>query len=81
VSSIVKRSIEIAGHRTSITLEDEFWHALQEIATTRGMTLRALVAEIDRGRAETNLSSAIRLWLLRHFREGAAPTEPAGASG
>jgi predicted DNA-binding ribbon-helix-helix protein len=70
VSAILKRSIEIAGHRTSITLEDEFWRALQEIAAERGMTLRALVAEIDADRAETNLSSAIRLAVLRRFRPG-----------
>jgi predicted DNA-binding ribbon-helix-helix protein len=63
-----KHSIEIAGHRTSITLEAEFWAALREIAEERRMTLRALVAEIDEGRGEHNLSSAIRLRVLAHYR-------------
>jgi predicted DNA-binding ribbon-helix-helix protein len=68
---VIKRSIEIAGHRTSISLEDEFWSALKDIATARGVTLRSLIAEIDAGRGETNLSSAIRLAVLAHFRSGA----------
>lgn len=65
---ISKHSIEIAGHRTSITLEDDFWRALNEIADHRGMTLRALVAEIDAGRGDANLSSAIRIFVLRAIR-------------
>jgi predicted DNA-binding ribbon-helix-helix protein len=68
MSGVLKRSIEIAGHRTSITLENEFWAALREIAEEKQMTLRALVAEIDAGRGENNLSSAIRLHVLTHYR-------------
>lgn len=68
-----KRSVTIAGHRTSISIEQPFWEALQEIAASRGRSLSALVAEIDAGRTpETNLSSAIRLAVLAHFR-GTAP--------
>jgi predicted DNA-binding ribbon-helix-helix protein len=63
-----KRSIVIAGHATSITLEDEFWKALHDIARSRDMTLRALIAEIDAERLGNNLSSAIRLYILRHYQ-------------
>ncbi|MFC5069207.1 ribbon-helix-helix domain-containing protein [Flaviflagellibacter deserti] len=72
MSGVRKRSIEIAGHRTSITLEDDFWTALQEIGHRREVTLRALVAEIDGNRGENNLSSAIRLYVLRYYRDEAA---------
>lgn len=66
--SIIKRSIEIAGHRTSISLENEFWAALKDISISKGTTLRALIAQIDNDRGETNLSSAIRLHVLAHYR-------------
>jgi predicted DNA-binding ribbon-helix-helix protein len=69
---IVKRSIEIAGHRTSITLEDAFWTALRDIAAEEGRTLRACVAEIDAGRGAHNLSSAIRLRVLDYYRAGSS---------
>jgi len=66
---IAKRSITIAGHRTSISVEDAFWEALAEIAAARGESLARLVVEIDRARAaEQNLSSAIRLFVLDWFR-------------
>lgn len=71
MSRILKRSIEIAGHRTSVTLEDDFWRALNEIADARGIALRVLVAEIDAARGEANLSSAIRLFVLAYFRDAA----------
>ncbi len=58
-----KRSVTIAGHRTSVSLEAAFWAALAEIAARRGLSLNALVAEIDRGR-NGNLSSAIRVFVL-----------------
>ena len=69
MSGVIKRSIEIAGHRTSITLEDEFWSALHEIADARGKTLRGLIGEIDAKRGDNNLSSAVRLYVLRTYRE------------
>jgi predicted DNA-binding ribbon-helix-helix protein len=67
-SAIVKRSIVIAGHRTSVSVEDAFWTALKDIAANRGSTVAALVATIDAGRQHGNLSSAIRLFVLDHFR-------------
>jgi predicted DNA-binding ribbon-helix-helix protein len=67
-SPVIKRSIVIAGHKTSVSLEDAFWGGLKEIATGRGMTLSELVASIDTGRQHGNLSSAIRLFVLDHYR-------------
>lgn len=74
MSGVVKRSIEIAGHRTSITLEDEFWTALRDIADARGKTLRGLIAAIDARRGKNNLSSAVRLYVLDYYREEASGT-------
>jgi predicted DNA-binding ribbon-helix-helix protein len=67
-SRIVKRSIMIAGHRTSVSIEEAFWQALKGIALSRTTTLCELVASIDSGREHGNLSSAIRLFVLDHFR-------------
>lgn len=67
-SPVVKRSIVIAGHKTSVSLEDAFWQSLKEIATGREMTLSDLVASIDTDRRHGNLSSAIRLFVLDHYR-------------
>jgi predicted DNA-binding ribbon-helix-helix protein len=67
-SAIVKRSIVIAGHKTSVSLEDGFWKALKEIAGSRGSTLSDLVAAIDSERKHANLSSAVRLFVLDHYR-------------
>ncbi|WP_119678814.1 ribbon-helix-helix domain-containing protein [Indioceanicola profundi] len=64
---IKKRSLMIAGHPTSVTLEAEFWEALKELAAARGTTVSALVEQIDRER-EGNLSSAIRVWVLNAVR-------------
>ena len=63
-SSVSKRSIVIAGHKTSVSLEDQFWNSLKEIAGERGMTLAELVAAIDGNRQHANLSSAIRLFFV-----------------
>ena len=71
-SPVVKRSIVIATHKTSVSLEDAFWSGLKEIAISRGMTLSELVASIDKGRQHGNLSSAIRLFVLDHYRTNAA---------
>jgi predicted DNA-binding ribbon-helix-helix protein len=67
-SSVVKRSIVIAGHKTSVSLEDAFWRGLKEIARGRDMTLSELVAAIDDERRYGNLSSAIRICVLDHYR-------------
>ncbi len=61
--SLRKRSVTIAGHRTSVSLEDAFWDELAQDARRRGLSVNALIAEIDDAR-ETNLSSAIRLYVL-----------------
>jgi predicted DNA-binding ribbon-helix-helix protein len=67
-SGIVKRSIVISGHKTSVSLEDDFWTALKEIAKTRNVRLSDLVTGIDGGRQQGNLSSALRLFVLNHFQ-------------
>jgi len=73
-SRVAKRSVTIAGHRTSLSLESAFWEALRRIARRRNTTLSGLVAEIDRaaGPAETrrNLSSAVRVFVLDAVRAG-----------
>jgi predicted DNA-binding ribbon-helix-helix protein len=61
---IVKRSVQIAGHRTSVSLEAPFWNALSRIARERGLSVQACIAQIDRERGENNLSSAIRVHIL-----------------
>jgi predicted DNA-binding ribbon-helix-helix protein len=78
-SPIVKRSIVIAGHRTSVSLEDAFWRGLKEIARARGLSSSELVEAIDSERTQSNLSSALRLFVLGHYhsRIGAqASTKP-----
>lgn len=77
-SPVVKRSIVIAGHKTSVSLEDAFWASLKEIATARDLTLSDLVATIDTSRHAGNLSSAIRLFVLDHYRARAANGQPTG---
>jgi predicted DNA-binding ribbon-helix-helix protein len=67
-SPVVKRSIVITGHKTSVSLEDAFWTGLKDIAASRNMTLSELVASIDHDRRQGNLSSAIRLFVLDHYR-------------
>ena len=65
----VKRSLTLRGHRTSVSLEDEFWLAFREMAEARGLGLNQLAVEIDEGRGtETGLATAIRLAVLRHYR-------------
>jgi predicted DNA-binding ribbon-helix-helix protein len=77
-SPVVKRSIVIAGHKTSVSLEDAFWQGLKHIATGRKMTLSDLVAAIDSDRRQGNLSSAIRLFVLDHYR---SRSDAAGGEG
>jgi predicted DNA-binding ribbon-helix-helix protein len=67
-SIVAKRSIVITGHKTSVSLEEPFWTSLKTIALARGMTLAALVTAIDADRAQGNLSSALRLFVLDHFQ-------------
>ena len=72
-SPVVKRSIVIAGHKTSVSLEDAFWQGLKQIAAERSMTLSDMVATIDTDRRHGNLSSAIRLFVLDYYRGGGNP--------
>jgi predicted DNA-binding ribbon-helix-helix protein len=68
-SQVVKRSIVVGGHKTSVSLEDEFWAALKKIALTHRVTLSDLVGSIDSQRQHGNLSSAVRLFVLNHYRQ------------
>jgi predicted DNA-binding ribbon-helix-helix protein len=76
LSLIVKRSIVVAGHKTSVSLEDAFWSGLKEIARRRLMTLQELIGEIDAQRQHGNLSSALRLFVLDFYRTQVSDTEP-----
>ena len=71
-SLVVKRSIVRAGHKTSVSLEDEFWNALKDIAGDRHVTLSGLVGGIDAQRQHGNLSSALRLFVLEYYRSKAS---------
>jgi predicted DNA-binding ribbon-helix-helix protein len=71
-SLVVKRSIVLAGQNTSVSLEEPFWQGLKDIATSRGTTLSDLIGSIDRKRKHDNLSSAVRLFVLDHYRARAA---------
>ena len=79
-SPVVKRSIVIAGHKTSVSLEEAFWKGLKEIANSREMTLSDLVSSIDTDRRLGNLSSAIRLFVLDHYRAQAGENRSAQAA-
>lgn len=64
-----KRSFTIAGHKTSISIEEPFWTALRDVAASDGLSIAALVARIDQQRQDTNLSSAVRVYLLGYYRD------------
>ncbi len=67
-SLVIKRSIVVAGHKTSVSLEDAFWHGLKDIAHVRRATLSDLIGDIDHRRSQGNLSSTLRLFVLDHYR-------------
>lgn len=69
-TGVTKRSVMIAGHRTSVSLEDPFWEALRRIAAARDQSVQALIGTIDAGRDGQNLSSAIRVFVLANARAG-----------
>ncbi len=72
-----KRSLTLHGHRTSVSLEEAFWHAFRDLAARRGRTLNALAAEIDDARPPgTGLASAIRLVILQDLQRTGATTAP-----
>lgn len=76
MSRPIKRSFSIKGHRTSLSLEDAFWVALNDVASQEGITPTALVARIDEQRHGAGLSSAVRVYLLKHYRH-LQPNDPA----
>jgi predicted DNA-binding ribbon-helix-helix protein len=67
-TAVIKRSIVLDGHKTSVSLENEFWNALREIAVLENTTLSTLVGKIDHDRNSCNLSSAIRVYVFSYFR-------------
>jgi predicted DNA-binding ribbon-helix-helix protein len=69
-SPVVKRSVNIAGHNTSVSLEEEFWKELKQIARARSLTLGELIETVDHQRSQSNLSSALRLYVLKYYRDG-----------
>jgi predicted DNA-binding ribbon-helix-helix protein len=71
MSRPVKRSFTIGGHRTSISLERPFWEALRTVAAEENISVARLVASIDARRNGAGLSSAVRVWLLARYRDGA----------
>jgi predicted DNA-binding ribbon-helix-helix protein len=75
-SPVIKRSIMVDGHKTSVSLEDAFWSCLNEIARAQGGTVSQTVTEIDKTRQGANLSSAIRLFVLDRVR-----SQKVGATG
>jgi len=78
--TIVKHSLAIAGHRTSVSLEEDFWEGLKSIALQRGISISALVAEIDSERGTANLSSALRVYVLKAARGDYVAAEPSKPS-
>ncbi len=78
---VVKRSLSIKGHRTSISLEEPFWDELRALAAARAEPVAALVARIDAGRGEANLSSAIRVFVLESLRAARAPGNASAGEG
>ncbi len=80
-SPVVKRSIVVAGHKTSVSLEEAFWSGMKEISSARHLTLSELVGEIDGNRQQGNLSSAIRLFVLDYFRSRAIVTPTTAGTG
>lgn len=74
MSRPIKRSLTLRGHRTSVSLEDDFWQAFRDIAAEKSIPVNALAAEIDASRdLEAGLATAIRLYVLSYYRDRAAP--------
>ena len=77
---MLKRSLTIAGHRTSIALEAEFWAGVEAMAQERGLPLASLIRAIDEDRAASNLSSAVRLAVLKWYQQQSATVASAALS-
>ena len=80
-SPVIKRSVVVAGHKTSVSLEDAFWKGLKDVGRGRNSTLSELIADIDTRRLHGNLSSAIRLFVLDHFRSQLPGSSSTGGTG
>ena len=78
-SSVVKRSVVVGKHKTCVSLEDEFWMGLKEIAASRRTTCSALLGELNEHRQSGNLSSAVRQFVLQHYQERAQQSEHAAS--
>jgi predicted DNA-binding ribbon-helix-helix protein len=76
---VVKRSLVVAGHATSVSLEEPFWSALRELAAGEGLSVAALVARVDQQRSGANLSSALRVHVLRALQQRASLSSPGPA--
>jgi predicted DNA-binding ribbon-helix-helix protein len=72
-SAVIKRSVVVNGRKTSVSLENEFWDALRQVAKQSNLSVASLLVEIERSRTTINLSSAIRIFLLNHFRTDRQP--------
>ena len=68
-SPIVKRSVVVNGHKSSVSLEADFWSAVKEIAQLRDQTLTQFISEVDTSRDHNNLSSALRVFVLAYYQE------------
>jgi predicted DNA-binding ribbon-helix-helix protein len=79
-SAITKRSVVIGGHKTSVSLEEPFWNAVRDIAGAQEMTVSSLLRQIDLARRNTNLSSAIRVYVLENLRTPPAVVHNGGAT-
>lgn len=83
-SAVVKHSVIIGGHKTSVSLEEEFWTSLKDIAHNGGQTIAQLISTVDAERPHGNLSSALRLFVLQHYRgtmaEGGVPATEAAST-
>lgn len=75
----VKRSLSLAGHRTSLALEPEFWAEAERLAERRGQSLAAFVLDIDRTRGDRNLASAVRVAVLAHLTAPVSVAERASS--
>ena len=80
-SPIVKRSVIIGGHKTSVSLEAPFWEGLRRIAELNEVPVSGMLKQIDAGRDSANLSSAIRVFVLEHYRTLASAPQPGRSGG
>jgi predicted DNA-binding ribbon-helix-helix protein len=78
-SAITKRSVVIGGHKTSVSLEEPFWNAVREIAGSQQVTVSSLLRQIDLERRNSNLSSAIRVYVLENVRSQTGTVQHNGA--